>query len=218
VSERKREAAIANARLATVAVQQRIAAKAPWRCMGCGCARPATVKQMQRSYCSKGCMAGAYRLRMVGSSNPNYRNAAQRTCEWCQKQYESYQKERRFCSRRCVQLAELPMRSRARKDLNHNDIVEDIKEFGGWAIDTSHMGHGFPDIIGFTKKGIQLAEIKNPNSAYGRKGLNKRQKTYVGTLPSCIYILRTRDDARWFVEGEFEKLETAGGPGVAATA
>lgn len=62
-----------------------------------------------------------------------------------------------------------------RKDDNHNEIVNALKQAGAYVLDMSHVGSGFPDlIIGFRSETI-LMEIKNPKTAYGRKGLNKNQ-------------------------------------------
>lgn len=67
------------------------------------------------------------------------------------------------------------MKRVARKDDNHNEIVDALKLHGVSVIDTSSMGGGFPDLIcGFAGKTL-LMEIKNPKTYYGRKGLNKNQ-------------------------------------------
>lgn len=70
------------------------------------------------------------------------------------------------------------MRYGAKKDANHDEIVDALKAVGVSVIDMSHVGKGFPDlIIGFRSETI-LVEIKNPKTAYGKKGLNKNQQKW----------------------------------------
>jgi hypothetical protein len=67
------------------------------------------------------------------------------------------------------------MKYGAKKDANHHEIVDALQKAGAYVIDMSHVGKGFPDlIVGFQLKTI-LMEIKNPKTAYGKKGLNKNQ-------------------------------------------
>jgi hypothetical protein len=137
-------------------------------------------------------------------------------CEQCglEKPATAHQKRQVYCSIACMAKAYGTVKYKwGKKDKNHDAIVAAIKEHGGHVIDCSKMGNGFPDIIGITKHGeIQLAEIKNPDNHYGKKGLNNCQAKYVKTLPTCIYLLRTVEDAKAFAFGEFDKLEKAGGP------
>jgi len=67
------------------------------------------------------------------------------------------------------------MKYGAKKDANHAEIVEALKAHGACVIDMSHVGQGFPDlIVGFGGQTL-LMEIKNPKTAYGKRGLNKNQ-------------------------------------------
>lgn len=56
-----------------------------------------------RRTCSRACMAKDYQERMRGASNPHYTQASLRVCEGCGEQYHSYQKTRRYCSRKCYE-------------------------------------------------------------------------------------------------------------------
>ena len=105
VSEVKRNAAIANASIATARVAARIASRPKWKCAQCGVAKLGTVHQMRHTYCSKECMSVAYSELMTGSNNPNYKNAAERQCEQCGDTYLSYQKRSKFCSPECYSLS-----------------------------------------------------------------------------------------------------------------
>ena len=67
------------------------------------------------------------------------------------------------------------MKYGAKKDANHSEIVDALKTHGASVIDMSHVGQGFPDlIVGFSGQTL-LMEIKNPKTAYGKRGLNKNQ-------------------------------------------
>lgn len=58
----------------------------------------------RRFYCSKACMAQAYKTRLTGAGNPNYRDAGWRACRWCNKNFKSYSKTIKFCTRECARL------------------------------------------------------------------------------------------------------------------
>ncbi len=69
----------------------------------------------------------------------------------------------------------MPRGYACKKDANHNEIVDAMTKAGAYVLDMSHVGRGFPDlIVGFQNMTI-LMEIKNPKTAYGKKGLNKNQ-------------------------------------------
>lgn len=67
------------------------------------------------------------------------------------------------------------MRRAPKKDANHAVIVAALEAHGVSVIDTSAMGGGFPDLICGFSGVTMLMEIKNPKTAYGRKGLNENQ-------------------------------------------
>jgi len=108
-------------------------------------------------------------------------------CVQCKKDFDHYKsREKQFCSYQChldsggawragLAAAEATMKYGAKKDANHHEVVEAMQKAGASVIDMSHVGRGFPDlIVGFQSQTI-LMEIKNPKTAYGRKGLNKNQ-------------------------------------------
>ena len=63
----------------------------------------------------------------------------------------------------------------AKKDANHQEVVDAMRALGASVIDTSHMGGGFPDLIVGYRGVTLLMEIKNLKTAYGRRGLNRTQ-------------------------------------------
>lgn len=160
-------------------------------------------------YCSRDCMAKGYQTRLVGSANPNFKNAGHKVCDTCKSAFHSYNKTRRFCSLRCRSLAPanivrlrkmatMPKRHfnqhrPCKLDANHKVIVEALIAVGASVIDTSSLGHGAPDlIVGFVGRTF-LIEIKNPKTRYGRKGLNPYQvkwwETWTGVPPAMVYSI-----------------------------
>jgi len=59
------------------------------------------VKRGGGKYCSRPCMAEAYRQRMKGNANPNFKKAGRKICLTCNQEYISYVKTRKFCSVEC---------------------------------------------------------------------------------------------------------------------
>ena len=99
------------------------------------------------------------------------------------------------------------MRGRARKDNNHRAIVEALTNAGSFVLDLSSVGRGVPDIVLWTAKGWQVAEIKNPAYSYGKKGATPMQKKWAAAAQAPVYLLRSVDEAMLLLLGETEKLE-----------
>ena len=76
-----------------------------WKCANCGCERRPTAHQMRQTYCSKECMAEAYRSRMRGTENPNFSGAGQRLCDQCGGYFRSYNSARKYCGSACAAAA-----------------------------------------------------------------------------------------------------------------
>lgn len=55
----------------------------------------------KRTYCSRQCMAQAYKERLAGDENPNFRNAGWHVCPTCKRSFRSYKRRAKFCSRKC---------------------------------------------------------------------------------------------------------------------
>ena len=87
------------------------------------------------------------------------------------------------------------MKYGAKKDANHNIVVEALQKAGAYVIDMSHVGKGFPDlIVGFQSQTI-LMEIKNPKTSYGKKGLNKNQQKWKDQWLGGVYCVVDSPDA-----------------------
>jgi endogenous inhibitor of DNA gyrase (YacG/DUF329 family) len=124
-------------------------------------------------YCSNVCSGKAN-----GSISTNKNKLNLYKCFECGKDFNSYHKNRKFCNKECANIAwskDMPRGYACKKDANHNEVVNAMQKVGAYVLDMSHVGRGFPDlIVGFQSKTI-LMEIKNPSTAYGKKGLNKNQ-------------------------------------------
>ena len=182
-----------------------------WKCKTCSKEAKATVHQMRKTYCSSACMALDYKTRLAGENNPRFKNASIRICEHCNKQFNSYQKERRFCSNDCCYKENFHLRTYAKKDLNHNFIVEILVQGGANVKDMSKVAGGMPDLLVWYLGEWHLIEIKNPKTHYGRQGLNKTQKKFAEEWNGgAIFIVKTEEDAKNFLAGKFENVEQGG--------
>jgi hypothetical protein len=69
--------------------------------------------------------------------------------------------------------------ARARKDNNHDLIVKAFEQLGCSVEETVCTGlEGFPDLLVGCIGVNHLVEIKNPDTAYGRQGLNENQHAF----------------------------------------
>jgi hypothetical protein len=127
------------------------------------------------------------KIKLAKKKNPDKHLLA--NCLHCKKEFEFFKSRKlpqKYCSYDChlnsggswragMASSKATMKYGAKKDANHNEVVDALQKAGAYVLDMSHVGRGFPDlIVGFRSKTI-LVEIKNPKTAYGRKGLNKNQ-------------------------------------------
>ncbi len=154
-------------------------------------------------------MAEVYKTQLKGSANPNFRNAGITNCLACGKQFKTYH-DNKYCCKLCA-IKNMP-RTAAKKDSNHEKIVEELEAGGARCMDMSKMGNGFPDLLVWHLDMWHVVEIKNPQTAYGKKGLNKRQKEWATEWQGGpVYVVRTSEDCQNFVSGRFEMIENEGG-------
>lgn len=70
-------------------------------------------------------------------------------------------------------------RSKARKDANHDGIVARFEALGCSVAQLHGAGvAGWPDLVVGCVGINRLVEIKNPETAYGRAGLNSNQQAF----------------------------------------
>lgn len=156
-------------------------------------------------------MAVAYSTRLCGAQNPNFRHASERSCIACGTSFHSYHKERKYCGQPCYQ-ASVVVRGRARKDANHVAIVTVLEQCGAFVRDLSALGRGAPDLLVWAQNSWQLAEVKNPETWYGRRGLSRLQSEWADEWRGGpVFILRTSDDAVNLARGKWSLIESRGG-------
>lgn len=164
-------------------------------CLHCG----KEFRSYAHKYCSKAC------------SHPR---AVRKPCPICGKR--AYRPDRTFCSRACYLssddfVADTVKIFKKRKDANHHPIVDALNKMGAFVIDMSSLGRGVPDIIFWCGFEWHVAEIKNPDTRYGRSGLNKNQQEWARQWGAPVHIIRTVEDAAAIVNGS--RLKMVGPPG-----
>lgn len=92
---------------------------------------------------------------------------------------------------------------RKRRDANHHPLVAVFEQLGCTVFDTSDIGGGFPDLMVGCLGVDRMVELKNPDSRYGRAGLNANQREFVaGWRGGAVHVALTPDDvialvAKW---------------------
>lgn len=150
----------------------------PACCEICGKEMTARQTKSRQKFCCYACFGESVR-----------RNAqrAETRCAHCSKPFKfSASSERKFCSYAChlasggawragLASKKAAMRYGAKKDANHHEVVAALEKAGASVLDMSAIGGGFPDLIVGFRNLTLLMEIKNPKTAYGRRGFNKNQ-------------------------------------------
>lgn len=71
------------------------------------------------------------------------------------------------------------MRYARKRDGNHSAIAKTFERMGCTVLDTSSIGlAGFPDLVVGFRQTNHLVEVKNPETRYGRAGLNEAQSAF----------------------------------------
>ncbi len=96
----------------------------------------------------------------------------------------------------------------SKKDANHKEIFSVIKKITA-VHDLSAMGFGVPDGLAWCgEKGWQLFDVKNPNTGYGRRGLNNKQKEWASDWRGGpVYLIYNVDEAINFSKGNFDGIK-----------
>lgn len=88
-----------------------------------------------------------------------------------------------------------PRRITHRKDANHAEIVRGLRDAGLHVVDTSSLGLFVDAIVAFNGT-WHVLEIKNPETSYGRAGLNANQQalaTAAGSAP--VHVVSSVEEA-----------------------
>ena len=98
----------------------------------------------------------------------------------------------------------------AKKDANHSLIFGVIAAIAP-VKDLSACGFGIPDGIAWVGGGWQFFDVKNAATAYGRRGLNDRQKKWAADWRGGpVFLIYTEEEAQRFARGNFDRLKKFG--------
>lgn len=99
------------------------------------------------------------------------------------------------------------MKYGAKKDANHNEIFDELRKHCA-VYDISSTGMGVPDGLAWINDAWHLFDVKNPNTGYGKRGLNPVQKKWLTQWKGGpIFLIYTKDEAKKFANGEFETIK-----------
>lgn len=82
------------------------------------------------------------------------------------------------------------LRTAAKVDQNHAEIMEALRKAGIAAKSTAAMGKGFPDIIAATRETTVLLEVKS-----GGEKPNTAQIEFMASWPGRVYVVRSGEEA-----------------------
>lgn len=101
-------------------------------------------------------------------------------CVQCARLFTAQPKaHRKFCSMACYHESDGMVKVRGcRVDGNHSEMIDGLRAVGAKVADLSRMGGGVPDLLVAFRGRIFLMEVKNPQSAYGRRGLSRKQRAF----------------------------------------
>ena len=180
------------------------------------CATPFRQQNPARKYCSAECFRAATPKKQY---IPTPRAIHMTACEGCGDTFRSARSsDRKFCSYPCFvssggtkRAGEAAVRAMkkygAKKDANHKEIFAYIEIFAA-VKDLSTAGFGVPDGIAWVGGGWHLFDVKNPNTGYGRRGLNPIQKKWADDWRGGpVYLIYNVQDAENFVKARFAALK-----------
>lgn len=146
-----------------------------------------------------------------------------KNCLHCGEIFYSRRDHSKYCSHECFygsggairagrRAVEMKRKYGNKKDANHNDIVDAFIKMGAIVKDLSDVGNGVPDLIVGIKGEWYLVDVKNPETSYGRKGLNKRQTEWAFNWQGGgVYLIYTIDDVKALIEQRYDDVKCIGG-------
>jgi len=87
------------------------------------------------------------------------------------------------------------MRTAARVDDNHSEIVDALRSVGATVLDLSRVGKGCPDILVGHRSANYLMEIKDGQKTASRKTLTPQQREFFATWAGHAIVVETVDEA-----------------------
>lgn len=163
-------------------------------------------------------------LKLVGKPKysptpPRPTARTQLACRQCTRSFEAYTSSKRvFYSYSChlanggafragLAASKATMKYGPRKDANHNEIFDALREFCP-VYDMSSAGCGLPDGLAWISSAWLLFDVKNPKTAYGRRGLNPVQKKWIKQWQGGpVYLIYTVDEAKRFATGKLDGIK-----------
>lgn len=140
-------------------------------------------------------------------------------CAMCGANFKSFlSQKRKYCSYKChldsggafragMAAKKATMKYGPKKDANHNELMLVIRKHCA-VYDVSTSGMGIPDGLAWINGAWHLFDIKNPQTGYGKRGLNPTQKKWLSQdKGGPIYLLYTIEDAEKFATGNFDGLK-----------
>lgn len=93
-------------------------------------------------------------------------------------------------------------RPKAKRDANHATIAGHFELLGCSIVELPHAGiSGFPDLVVGCVGVNRLVEVKNPETEYGRAGLNANQRAFNERWRGeRMYAVSTEDEATALVQ------------------
>lgn len=87
-------------------------------------------------------------------------------------------------------------RSRSRRDINQSELATCFRSLGCSVVELHASGiPGFPDLVVGLIGQTHLVEIKNPETSYGRSGLNSNQSAFEAEWRgSRIFVVSSLED------------------------
>ena len=144
-------------------------------------------------------------------------------CLSCNTEFTAYKTQKRiYCSYQCnldsggafragIAASKATMKYGVKKDANHNEVIAEIRKHCA-VYDLSALGLGIPDGIAWIHDSWHLFDIKNPKTAYGRRGLNPIQKKWISMHEGGpVYLIYTVEEAENFAKGNFDKVKSSKG-------
>lgn len=167
-----------------------------------------------KRFCSRACLGNS----MKGNPRQPGKKLSVR-CRNCGKSVETYKvRPKKYCSKDCFVEDGGPVRAGdaaimaikkygAKKDANHNEVFGVVSSIVP-THDLSGCGFGVPDGVSWVKGAYQFFDVKNPETSYGRRGLNERQKEWsMKFAEGPVFLLYTSEDAENFALGKFDGLK-----------
>lgn len=171
------------------------------------------------------CVATSHKINCSQKCRDEHRKkkVLEKLCVHCGEVFRYYLSQKRiYCSYKChlasggafragIAAAKATLKYGPKKDANHNEVFAELRKFCA-VYDMSTAGMGMPDGVAWINEAWHLFDVKNPKTAYGRRGLNKVQQKWLETWAGGpVYLIYTIEEAARFAQGNFENIKFARG-------